>query len=426
MKNKEVTFSMIEAFILNNRDLANINAYISRFNPIKVMGMEHMEIRHSKILGWLLDPRGNHGLGDEFLKAFLSEALRGEYNKNLNSLDISNTSLIHSNAYIEWNRIDIFVECPEQKWAFVIENKIYAKQSKDQLMRYRKHVESRYSDHRVIGVFLTLEDEIPDDKAYCQIQYPSVVTILEGVLEQKYDSLSERIANFIKYYLDILGELTRMNKKQSEMELLARKVYQEHREVLEYLFEHGKKDEFETAIETFISPESPLKVNDKFSIGSVDYEFIYASKNWYRFLPTSWIEAIGRVSKKDFESENFKWKGCEDWFPYPIICWLELYGDSTIRLQVEVGPISDHDTRKSLINCIKQNFKESKFQKTATDSNRKYSRFYTAKKTINDSQDIEKMHKIFEQLFTKEFYTVSKHIEQGLIQFSKTQGKSNI
>jgi len=226
-------------------------------------------------------------LGDEFLKAFLSEALRGEYNKNLNSLDISNTSLIHSNAYIEWNRIDIFVECPEQKWAFVIENKIYAKQSKDQLMRYRKHVESRYSDHRVIGVFLTLEDEIPDDKAYCQIQYPSVVTILEGVLEQKYDSLSERIANFIKYYLDILGELTRMNKKQSEMELLARKVYQEHREVLEYLFEHGKKDEFETAIETFISPESPLKVNDKFSIGSVDYEFIYASKNWYRFLPTS-------------------------------------------------------------------------------------------------------------------------------------------
>lgn len=60
MKNKEITFSMVEEFILNNRGLAKINAYLSKFNPIKIMGMEHMEIKHSKILGWLLDARDNH------------------------------------------------------------------------------------------------------------------------------------------------------------------------------------------------------------------------------------------------------------------------------------------------------------------------------------------------------------------------------
>ena len=308
-----------------------------------------------------------------------------------------------------------------QKWAFIIENKIYAKQRKDQLITYREYVENRFTGYDVIGVFLTLEDEAPVDEAYCQIQYPAVFTILEALLEQKSDSLSERIGNFIKHYLEIVGELTRMNSRQSQMELLARQVYQEHRDVLEYLFEHGKKDEFETAVETFISPVSPLKVNDKFLIDDTEYEFIYASKNWYRFLPTSWIEVIGRTSNEDLQSEDFKWKGCEGWFPYPIICWLELYGESTMRLQVEVGPINDHNTRKRLINCIKQNFKGAKFQKAATEPNKKYSRFYTAKKTIDDTQDIEKMHKVFEQLFTKDFYPALESIEQGLIQFSQDE-----
>jgi len=419
MVDKNISFSDVEGFILNNKDLANINAYLSRFNPIKVMGMERMEIRHSKILGWLLDPRGNHGLGDEFLRRFLSEALRGEYGQDIKSLDVSNTSLLRTNTYIEWNRIDIFIECPDQEWAFIIENKIHATQTKNQLLKYRKYVEERFIDYQVIGIFLTLEDETPEDERYCQIQYPSVVTILEALLDQKSDSLSEKISNFIKYYLEIVGELTRMNEKQNEMEMLARRVYQDNKDVLEYLFEHGNKDEFENAIETFMNPSGSLEKNSRFLIGDTEYEFLYASKNWYRFIPTSWIETLGPTTPEKHKSNDFKWKGCENWFPYPIVCWIELYGESTIRLQVEVGPLIDHEMRVDLIHAIKKNLDGEKFQKSATEKNKKYSRFFTIKKTIDDTQDVEKMHKIFNQLFEKEFLKAKESIHQALIEFVK-------
>jgi len=71
------TTDAFESLLINNPRFADIDAYISRFNPIRVMKMEHMEIRHSAILGWLLSPQETHGLGDDFLKAFLSEALSG-------------------------------------------------------------------------------------------------------------------------------------------------------------------------------------------------------------------------------------------------------------------------------------------------------------------------------------------------------------
>ncbi|MFK7867447.1 MAG: PD-(D/E)XK nuclease family protein, partial [Alphaproteobacteria bacterium] len=57
----------IENLFINNADFSTLNAQLNRFNPIKIMKMESMEIRHSAILAWLLDPNENHGLGDHFL-----------------------------------------------------------------------------------------------------------------------------------------------------------------------------------------------------------------------------------------------------------------------------------------------------------------------------------------------------------------------
>ncbi|MEZ5472603.1 MAG: PD-(D/E)XK nuclease family protein [Marinicella sp.] len=71
-----VNKATIESFIVNNYALSQIEAYLNRFNPIKIMKMENMEIRHSSILSWLLNPRENHGLHDEFLRTILAEVLK--------------------------------------------------------------------------------------------------------------------------------------------------------------------------------------------------------------------------------------------------------------------------------------------------------------------------------------------------------------
>ena len=86
---------------VNNTDIKKIRAYIERFNPIKIMEVEQKEIKHSNILAWLLKPEENHGLGDTFLKAFLSEALRGQRSTGRPSaLEVSQADLMDADIRV--------------------------------------------------------------------------------------------------------------------------------------------------------------------------------------------------------------------------------------------------------------------------------------------------------------------------------------
>lgn len=43
-----------------------------RFNMFQICGVDHYEVMHSAIIASFLDPNGNHGQRDKFLKAFIS------------------------------------------------------------------------------------------------------------------------------------------------------------------------------------------------------------------------------------------------------------------------------------------------------------------------------------------------------------------
>jgi hypothetical protein len=59
----------LESLFVNNPDYEDVAAYLNRFNPIRVMRMERMEVRHSSILAWLLDPRSCLGVGGNSMAA---------------------------------------------------------------------------------------------------------------------------------------------------------------------------------------------------------------------------------------------------------------------------------------------------------------------------------------------------------------------
>lgn len=417
MEENKVLYSEVEAFILNNKAVSKIQSHISNFNPIKVMKMEGMEIRHSRILGWLLDPLENHGLHDEFTKKFFSEALRGDEIKGVRSLDIQSISFQNANVYIEWNNIDIFVEIADEKLAFIVENKVYSKQGKKQLTNYRGRIEERFPDYKIIGVFLTLNEETPDDAFYCQIYYERIGSLLGEMLDQLEGIFSAKVFNFLKDYEEIVNELTGMNKKQNEMEQMARSIYQGNKKVLDFLFKHGKKDEFEFAIEKFIAGENNIERYQNFTVSNQDYTFLYSSKNWYRFIPVSWINVLGEVSHQDWSSEEFKWKGCENWFPYPIVCWFQLIDQNTVSLVVEVGCLEDYEMRQELIKSIETAFPKAKFTSKAYLERTKYSRFMNISSELEDIQDEEGIRNKLTELLTKNFVEPSKAIEEGLRSF---------
>ena len=153
----------LEKLFVNNPDLDRLEAYLNRFNPIRIMRMEGMEIRHSNIIGWLLDPLENHGLGDRFLKSFLAEAMKnGNKEARPSSLDIIQADLRDVEVYREWQSIDLLLLSRLNNWVFIIENKFHSTQHGKQLPKYVDKVRNAFEhDERrlnIKGIFLTLQD----------------------------------------------------------------------------------------------------------------------------------------------------------------------------------------------------------------------------------------------------------------------------
>ena len=62
-------------FLLDEDCLEKLIPWTGKFNIFDVLKISRTEIRHSNMLGWLLDPNENHGLGDKFLKALFKIVL---------------------------------------------------------------------------------------------------------------------------------------------------------------------------------------------------------------------------------------------------------------------------------------------------------------------------------------------------------------
>src|SRR5574337_738498 len=65
----------LEALIVNNRDLTELEDLIAEFNIFEALGIVRQELRHSDFLSFLLNPAERHGIGDYFLKSFLIRVL---------------------------------------------------------------------------------------------------------------------------------------------------------------------------------------------------------------------------------------------------------------------------------------------------------------------------------------------------------------
>ena len=109
----------------------------------------------------------------------------------------------------------------------LIENKIYSKQSKNQLDDYLKFVKEKYHNSIILPVYLTLdENDEPSENLkseYSHITYFKIVEILKNLISYK-TSLGSSADDFILYYRKILEELLEMNTKEQEF---AKEIYRQ-------------------------------------------------------------------------------------------------------------------------------------------------------------------------------------------------------
>lgn len=411
-----------EKLFVNNPDLKKVEIYLNRFNPIRTMRMEGMEIRHSAILAWLLDPRETHGFGDKFLRAFLCEAMRGQVELGSpTALEISQVDMRDAVVRREWQNIDIFILLPRLNWAFIIENKFHSRQHVGQLAKYTEKVKNIFEPQegklKVRGVFLTLEDEPPEDENFAPIQYSAICEILPNLMENDAEIVRNDVAIFVRHYLEIIREETGMSEEREGVEALARQLYRSHKKALDFIMEYGATTDFVIAMESICG--EGVKEDDNFQVENQSFVFSWHNYESASFLPLGWVQKLGKDST---------WEGCENWWAgYPLICWFHLKEDAEgtsghLRLFAEVGPLSNYDFRKTLITKIdeaarKNSVKLINFQRGASEQGKKYSKFLKNNSIhIQDIQNADEIEKAMRSLIRK-FIPIFSIVESVIEEF---------
>ena len=228
----------LKAFIDDNEDLEQLEALADRFNMFEAMGLVRQEIRHSAFLRWLLDPTETHGLGDCWLRQFLRLVIKSvEENSGdfLTLFDLDALNLGQAEVHKEWRNIDLLILDQEHRFVCVIENKVDSGEGVGQLQRYREIVEREFGDYKRAFIFLTKFGDEPSDDAYVPVGYGDLADTIENALKRRESQINDEIKLFVQQYLDMVR---RHIVKESEVQELCRRLYQNHRRALDLIFEN--------------------------------------------------------------------------------------------------------------------------------------------------------------------------------------------
>ena len=226
---------LIDIFLADNPELEELTDQLATFNVFRALKIENMEIRHSNVLGWLLDPSESHGLGDIILRRVLSNTLLLS-DKTIDHISPAQVELMDFydiEVRREWKNIDLLVIDRINKIVILIENKIHAGESKGQLAKYKKAVNEEFASYSIVPIFLTLtgyenNDNEADD--YIAYSYVELLSVLEKIFNQRQFQLAEPVAVFIKHYMETLRRLTMQDDSMIE---LCKTIYRKHREAID-------------------------------------------------------------------------------------------------------------------------------------------------------------------------------------------------
>jgi len=199
----------------------HLRATKGRFNLFTVLLNEGDETRlHSRYLAYLLDPSGKHDCGSLFLTLFLEvlrkcgvqthedaareklECLKGEV------CFASEKASVQPEVVVPEGRLDILIECPT--WgAIAIENKIWAGEGNEQLLRYSTYLKRQYAHRAHVLLYLTLDGKTSTSahgEKYYRISYKDhILPWLEECLRATYQHVN--INQALQQYKNVVCKL---------------------------------------------------------------------------------------------------------------------------------------------------------------------------------------------------------------------------
>lgn len=227
--------ALLEAFVVENRDLDKLEALLAEFNVFEALGAVRQELRHSDFSSFLLDPAQNHGLGDVFLKRFLKRVLADASDSPISPIEIDVADLRSAVVRREWRQIDILIHDQENGLVVAVENKVFSGEHSDQLRRYRDTISHEFPDYRAVFIFLTPEGDQPSDEFYLPFDYSSMADLIDGVRQAHASTLGSDVGNLMAHYTAMLR---RYIVSDSEIVRLCQGIYRRHKQALDLIYEH--------------------------------------------------------------------------------------------------------------------------------------------------------------------------------------------
>ncbi|WP_456097125.1 PDDEXK-like family protein [Porphyromonas sp.] len=197
------------------------------YNLFSILNIERYELKHSALIANLLDPKGSHGCGDAFLRAFFEIALKER------TYPFEDCTHLHS--YTEYytgpiagdtgGRIDILVK--SSRYGLIIENKIYAGDQDKQLTRYDNYGKETFGADKYLLAYLTLygydaskestATKSAEEVGYLRLSYAEdILRWLEQCARLAYNK--PLVRESLNQYIRTIKQLTYQDMNQDNIE----------------------------------------------------------------------------------------------------------------------------------------------------------------------------------------------------------------
>lgn len=276
----------IENFLLDLECLQALDPWLEGLNIFEVLKITNTEIRHSNLLGWLLDPNESHGLNDLIIKDVVTKIIldnKDMYkNHGIKALDMLLLDYDSFSVRREWHSIDLLLISDKEKIVVCIENKVDSKEHSNQLNRYKTIAESHFEKYKKIFVYLTPFGDLSSDEGYwVSFSYENILEIIERNLVKR--NLVPEAEILIKNYI---STIRRFIVKEDELISVCSTIYKNHKRALDLIYENRPDNVFKMSeeLKDYLRNRAAEK-------GDINYDPVFSSKAYIRFT-TPYMDSI--------------------------------------------------------------------------------------------------------------------------------------
>lgn len=275
----------------------------SDFNIFSILGVETKEIKICMFLYELLLPRGKHGAGSIYLKAFVENVLglHGFSQTDFDNAIITKEELIDNDR-----RIDILIRIG--KSAFPIEVKIYAEDQEKQCIDYYNYCSRKYNSYTVI-YYLTLDKHMPSKSSIGQLSVAEnlilisfddeILNWLEEIISMPETQQRQAVKELINQFRDTLLKLTNRNIKDINMNLKSIINTPEEFRIAQVIANGVDSIKAEMMIKCFKYIEDYIEERSKGTIKPIHSDYVEKAYSFYNKQSSNWPALCYRLTKHD-------------------------------------------------------------------------------------------------------------------------------